>query len=154
MGYFSNYALVFFDYFEDNGFPSPEMELLWRLDDLKDQLEELIADGAPYQSGYNYTDDDIRCALPEHLCYISDDREYIGGISMVERAIELTKEDLLNKYRINAYEDEALKDSVVPETEYEYITLFDIVTPVMLSKANYLSRTISDLVSARITNYT
>ena len=154
MGYFSNYALEFFDYFEDNGFPSPEMELLWRLDDLKDQLEELIADGAPYQSGYIYTDDDIRCALPEHLCYISDDREYIGGISMVERAIELTKEDLLNKYRINAYEDEALKDSVVSETEYEYITLFDIVTPVMLSKANYLSRTISDLVSARITNYT
>ena len=91
--------------------------------------------------------------FPNHLCYISDDQEYIGGISMVERAIELAKEDLLNEYGINVYEDKkAHTDSVVPETEYEYITLFDIVTPLMLSKANYLSRTISDLVSARITN--
>lgn len=72
---------------------------------------------------------------------------------MVERAIELAREDLLNEYGINVYEDKkAHTDSVVPETEYEYITLFDIVTPLMLAKANYLSRTISDLVSARITN--
>ena len=153
MGYFSNNALEFFDYFEDNGFPSPELDLLWRLDSLKEQLEELITNGAPYRSGYIYTDDDIRRTLPEHLCYVSDDQEYVGGTSMVERAIELAKEDLLNEYGINVYEDKkAHTDSVVPETEYEYITLFDIVTPLMLSKANYLSRTISDLVSARITN--
>ncbi|MED9969640.1 MAG: hypothetical protein UFA98_06475 [Ruminococcus sp.] len=150
MGYFSNYALEFFDYFEDNGFPSPEMELLWRLDDLKDQLEELIADGAPYQSGYNYTDDDIRCALPEHLCYVSDDQLYIGDISMVKRAIELAKKDLLNEYRINVYEDErSLMDSVVPGTEYVYFTLFDMFAPVI-----YLSRTISELLVARIINNT
>lgn len=149
MGYFSNNALEFFDYFEDNGFPSPELDLLWRLDSLKEQLEELIANGAPYRSGYIYTDDDIRRTLPEHLCYVSDDQEYVGGTSMVERAIELAKEDLLNEYGINAYEDEVLKDSAVPDTEYVYFTLFDMFTPVI-----YLSRTISDLSFARIMNNT
>lgn len=150
MGYFSNYALEFFDYFEDNGFPSPEMELLWRLDSLKEQLEELIANGAPNQSGCIYNDDDIRCALPEHLCYVSDDQLYIGDISMVKRAIELAKKDLLNEYRINVYEDErSLMDSVVPGTEYVYFTLFDMFAPVI-----YLSRTISELLVARIINNT
>lgn len=45
---------------------------------------------------------------------------------MVERAIELAKEDLLNEYGINVYEDKkAHTDSVVPETEYEYTLIFE-----------------------------
>lgn len=35
---------------DDHGwsYPEPEMQLLWRLDDLQDRLEELIAKDAPY----------------------------------------------------------------------------------------------------------
>lgn len=64
------------------------MQLLWRLDDLQDRLEELVAKDAPYRDGYIYSEDDIRYALPEHLF----------DISKVERAIELAKDDLANKY--------------------------------------------------------
>ena len=64
------------------------MQLLWRLDDLQDRLEELIAKDAPYRDEYIYSEDDIRYALPEHLF----------DIAKVERAIELAKDDLVNKY--------------------------------------------------------
>ena len=85
MGCFSNFAVdLLMDEKEDHSYPSPERQLLWRLDDLKDRLEDLINKGASYRSGYIYTEDDIRYALPEHL----DD------ICKVERAIELAKEDL------------------------------------------------------------
>ncbi len=42
MGCFSDLAIEFFDYYEDYSYPSPERQLLQRLDDLKDRLEELI----------------------------------------------------------------------------------------------------------------
>ena len=38
MGYFSNLAIDCLDDYEDNSYPSPERQLLWRLDDLKDRL--------------------------------------------------------------------------------------------------------------------
>ena len=41
-----------------------------------------------YRDGYIYSEDDIRYALPEHLY----------DIGKVERAIELAKDDLVNKY--------------------------------------------------------
>ena len=59
MGYFSNLAIDCLGDYEDNSYPSPERQLLWRLDDLKDRLEELIAEGASYRNGYIYTENDI-----------------------------------------------------------------------------------------------
>ena len=130
MGYFSNLAIDCLDDYEDNSYPSPERQLLWRLDDLKDRLEELIAEGASYRNGYIYTENDIRYALPEHL----------GDISKVERAIELAKEDLLNKYGINVYEAEKTDstEEIVSEFEtedgFEQIALIDTILPVVLSQ--------------------
>lgn len=130
MGYFSNLAIDRLDDYEDHSYPSPERQLLWRLDDLKDRLSELVTTGGPYRSGYIYTEDDIRYALPEHL----------GDISKVERAIELAKEDLLNKYGINVYEAEKTDstEEIVSEFEtedgFEQIALIDTILPVVLSQ--------------------
>ena len=56
MGYFSNMAVDMRDD-ENHSYPSPERQLLWRLDDLKDRLSELVTTGGPYRSGYIYTED-------------------------------------------------------------------------------------------------
>lgn len=104
--------------------------MLCRLVDLKDRLEELTAQGAFYRNGYSYTENDIRYALPEHL----------GDISKVECAIELVKEDLLNKYAILVYETEKADRTEESNAEfpsedcYEQIVLVDILLPAILSR--------------------
>lgn len=120
MGYFSNMAIDMCDG-KDHSYPSPEQQLLWRLDDLKDRLEELIAADGPYRSGYIYTEDDIRYALSEHL----DD------ICKVERAIELTKADLLEKYGINLCEE--IEDNM--NLDGHDTTSLDVVTEGRKSNA-------------------
>ena len=129
MGYFLNMAVDMRDD-EDHSCPPPERQLLWRLDDLKDRLSELVTTGGMYRSGYIYPEDDIRYALPEHL----------GDISKVERAIKLAKEDLLNKYGINVYEAEKTDstEEIVSEFEtedgFEQIVLIDTILPVSCRK--------------------
>lgn len=97
---------------------------------MKDRLEKLIAEGASYRNGYIYTENNIRYALPKHL----DD------ISKVEHAIELAKEDLLNKYGINIYKAEKTEftEEIVLEFEsedsYEQIALIDIILPAIMSQ--------------------
>ena len=88
MKYYDTYLPYIVDDDYDWSYPGPEMQLLWRLDDLQDRLEELIAKDAPYRNWDMYAEDDIRYSLPEHLYYIGK----------VERAIELAKDDLVNKY--------------------------------------------------------
>ena len=88
MKYYDTYLAYIIDDNYDWSYPAPEMQLLWRLDDLQDRLEELIAKDAPCVDGYICTEDDIRYALPE----------YLFDIGNVERAIELAKDDLVNKY--------------------------------------------------------
>ena len=88
MKYYDTYLPYIVDDDYDWSYPGAVMQLLWRLDDLQDRLEELIAKDAPYRDGYIYSEDDIRYSLPEHLF----------NIGKVERAIELAKDDLVNKY--------------------------------------------------------
>ena len=54
----------------------------------RQSVSKLIAKDAPCVDGYICTEDDIRYALPE----------YLFDIGNVERAIELAKDDLVNKY--------------------------------------------------------
>ena len=88
MKYYDTYLPYIIDDDYDWSYPSPEAQLLWRLDDLQDRLEELIAKDAPYRDGYIHSEDDIIYALPEHF----------NDISKVERAIQLAKDDMVNKY--------------------------------------------------------
>lgn len=118
MKYYDTYLPYIIDDDHDWSYPTPEMQHLWRLDDLQDRLEELIAEDAPYRDGYIYSEDDIRCALPEHLY----------DIRKVERAIELAKNDLINTYGltdpdslISDKSENVIKDCI------EQMALFDLI---------------------------
>ena len=125
MKYYDTYLPYIIDDDYDWSYPAPEMQLLWRLDDLQDRLEELIAKDAPYRDGYIYSEDDIRYALPEHLF----------DIGKVERAIELAKDDLVNKYGLPDPETLMIDESeLVDEDRVIQMTLFEIL-PEVLPKA-------------------
>lgn len=125
MKYYDTYLPYIVDDDYDWSYPGPEMQLLWRLDDLQDRLEELIAKDAPYRDGYIYSEDDIRYALPEHLY----------DIGKVERAIELAKDDLVNKYGLPDPETLMIDESeLVAEDRVIQMTLFEIL-PDVLPKA-------------------
>ena len=126
MKYYDTYLPYIVDDDYDWSYPGPEMQLLWRLDDLQDRLEELIAKDAPYRDGYIYSEDDIRYALPEHLF----------DIGKVERAIELAKDDLVNKYGLPDPETLMIDESeLVNEDRVIQVTLFEIL-PEVLPKAS------------------
>lgn len=125
MKYYDTYLPYIVDDDYDWSYPGPEMQLLWRLDDLQDRLEELIDKDAPYRDGYIYSEDDIRYALPE----------YLYDISKVERAIELSKDDLVNKYGLPDPETLMIDESkLVAEDRVIQMTLFEIL-PEVLPKA-------------------
>ena len=125
MKYYDTYLPYIVDDDYDWSYPEPEMQLLCRLDDLQDRLEELIAKDAPYRDGYIYSEDDIRYALPEHLY----------DIGKVERAIELAKDDLVNKYGLPDLETLMIDESeLVDEDRVIQMTLFEIL-PEVLPKA-------------------
>lgn len=125
MKYYDTYLPYIVDDDYDWSYPGPEVQLLWRLDDLQDRLEELIAKDAPYRDGYIYSEDDIRYALPEHLY----------DIGKVERAIELAKDALVNKYGLPDPETLMINESeLVAEDCVIQMTLFEIL-PEVLPKA-------------------
>ena len=115
MGYYTNLVAAFLNEDNDYSYPSPEMELFWRMDDLESRLEELRIKNACYESHITVADD-IRYDLPEHL----------GTISEVKRAIEFAKNDLREKYGINleAYIDQmdSEYEKNNPNEEYEQIS--------------------------------
>lgn len=84
MGYYSNLALERLECDCDKSYPTPEKQLLWRLDDLYDTLDFLVETGASYNSGTRLSDDDISYAVPN----------YFDNISDIERAIELAMSEL------------------------------------------------------------
>ena len=96
MGYFSNFKIDYDE--EDNSYPSPDRQLMWRLENLQSRLEELQENGEPrryYDEGLRLTDDDIRYAIPEYFVRIVD----------VVRAIDLVISDLRLKYNIEITEE-------------------------------------------------
>jgi hypothetical protein len=125
MGYFSNLAIEYAETYEDNSYPSPDRQLIWRLEDLQSRLEELKENGEPrrYQDdGIRLTDDDIRYAIPEYFVRIVD----------VERAIDLAISDLQLKYNIvpaEEYIDEGQSICDVQPPEQLYFDEFLIVEP-------------------------
>ena len=107
MGYFSNYALDYEADYEDNSYPSPEKQLMWRLEDLQSRWEELKEYSAPHpkcDAGLRLTDDDVRYAIPEYFTSVRD----------VERAIKLAISDLRANYGIE------LKENSTEEEQFAY----------------------------------
>lgn len=97
MGYFSSFAVDDPEIFPDHSVTPPEQQLLWRLDDLQNRLEELQSRGAPYSGGRVYMDDDLRYEPVGAFNRIMD----------VKAAIRLAVEDLQNKYGICVNSEEA-----------------------------------------------
>ena len=118
MKYYDTYLPYIVDDDYDWSYPEPEMQLLCRLDELQDRLEELIAKDAPYRNWDIYSEDDIRYSLPEDLF----------DIGKVERAIELAKDDLVNKYGLPDPETLMIDESgLVAEDRVIQMTLFEIL---------------------------
>ncbi len=90
MSCFSELALDMAEGF-DNSYPSPERQLLWRLDELQDKLTELTAANAPYRGGAWLTDEEIRYADPE----------WFETVAEVERAIALVNGDFKRTYGVD-----------------------------------------------------
>lgn len=93
MGYFSNYALDYEADYEDNSYPSPEKQLMWRLEDLQSRWEELKEYSAPhpkYDAGLRLSDNDVRYAIPEYFTSVRD----------VERAMRKNRKISKKRYPI------------------------------------------------------
>ena len=124
VGYFTELAQEYIDYDFDRSYPSPEQQLLWRLDDLNDKLAELQRIDAPYRMWTRLSDDDIRYANPE----------YFDNIEVVEKAIGLAVDDLKNKYEIDIYEEKNSDALITDGTVDEQMTLFEIILLQLFSK--------------------
>lgn len=118
MKYYAAYLPYIIDDDYDWSYPAAEIQLLWRLDDLQDRLEELITKDAPYRDGYMYSEDDIRYALPECLF----------DIGKVERAIEFVKDELVNKYGLPDPDSLILDESESADNDcVGQMTMFDLL---------------------------
>lgn len=90
MATFRNLAVKYIDEEEEQGYPTPERELLWRLEDLMVRREEVIKrdyqrKSSPYLPGRS-----VQYFLPKDLFRVYD----------IEMAIELAINDLEEKYDI------------------------------------------------------
>ena len=111
MGYFSELAIDN-DYYEDYSYPSPELELRWRIEDLKDRLDDISKGNygvtAHYFMGCQFSEKDLAFTPPEYFSRASD---ILAAISIAEDKIASLEEkemiaDIDNE--TNEYQDESI----------------------------------------------
>lgn len=118
MGYYSNLAVEEDTYRHDVSITSPEQQLLWRLDDLRDRLDELKLSGALYGGVCCFTKSDLRYAP----------LGYFNTIYDVECAIEVAIFDLKTKFRIEVGDEVFAHDSSCLENNTgDQLSLHEIV---------------------------
>lgn len=127
MGYYSESAIEE-NYREDHSYPSPEMQLRWRIEDLQSRLED-IAGGkygvtAHYYMGCRYTKEDLVYAPPEYFSRASD---IMTAISIAEEKLALMEAE---KCEIQ------LKETTVSEIEETLgqLTIRDILSVDFVEK--------------------
>ena len=114
--YFANSIdVTAFDDFDRSCIP-PVFQLLWRLEDLDNRRSELIARGECLESWSRLKDNDIRYILAEDFDCVGD----------VERAIELTAQQLKDEYEIDIFGSIEVEEKC--EFESAMPLLFDIIT--------------------------
>ena len=99
MGYYSELAIDD-TYREDYSYPSPELQLKWRIEDLRTRLED-ISKGkygiiARYYAGFRYSKDDLSYTPPEYFCRESDIMDAINTPSIEIKKISSTPLDLIS----------------------------------------------------------
>lgn len=75
MGYYSELAIDD-TYREDHSYPSPKLQLKWRIEDLRSRLEDISKEKygiiAHRYTGFRYSKDDLSYTPPEYFCRESD----------------------------------------------------------------------------------
>lgn len=115
MRYVSDLATEHVTYDHDHSYTPPEMQLLWRLEELEDRLCELTnqKDGGDY-----FSEDDLRYVLPQHFLSTSN----------VRKAIDLAISDLRDRYGIYVGDEPAQEESVADEITGMQISFLDILS--------------------------
>lgn len=113
MGYYSNFAIDIDNFPCDTSYTSPEQQLLWRLDDLYDWLDELSFIKRRDFDGGIFSLDDYRYAPVK--CF----ETYLD----VQAAIRIAIDDLNNKYGIVVSDDTSTP--LIEEPLVGQLTLFD-----------------------------
>ncbi len=92
MGYFSNLAAERKTRYQDHSHTPPEKQLLWRLEELEERLQELTRQRTGKRDeGACFSEADLRYVLPARFLSVSD----------VQKAIELAVMDLEQRYGIS-----------------------------------------------------
>lgn len=116
MGYFSNLAIKQISYDYDRSYLPPEKQLLWRLEDLHDRLNELNGTRRRCEDRGCFSEDDLRYALPEHFITAAD----------VKAAIALAIHDLADRYGIHIREDDPEEIPAVDGITGAQISFWDV----------------------------
>lgn len=93
MGYYSELAIDD-TYHEDYSYPSPELQLKWRIEDLRSRLED-VSKGkygiiAHCYTGFRYSKDDLSYTPPEYFFRESD---IMDAITIAEEKLALIEAD-------------------------------------------------------------
>ena len=119
MGYYSETAISHVPYTQKCSVIPAQKQLLWRLEELQDQLELLSQKRRHTEDRFYCSDEELRWILPGSLFRVAD----------VKAAMELVIDELWNRYGI-----------WIPEEEYSLcVPLADEITGMQISFAEFLS---------------
>ena len=118
MGYFSNLAAHEVLYDHDHSYTPPEMQLLWRLEDLEERLHELTTQRTGRRDeGACLSDSDLRYVLPGQFLSVPD----------VRKAIELAVNDLAERYGIYVHGEPVEEVPEMDENTGMQISFLDVL---------------------------
>lgn len=129
MGYFSSLAIDYVPYDHDCSYTPPEMQLLLRLEELQDRLEELRTKKRIYEDRVTFSEANLRYVLPEHFITTAD----------VGAAIELAITDLKDRYGIHiceeVCEEEVLAIDEVTDMQISFLDILSMRTCIPSASA-------------------
>jgi hypothetical protein len=119
MGYFSNLAAQYVPNDHNHSYTPPEKQLLWRLEDLENRLDELTTQRTGRRDeGEYFSEDNLRYVLPEHFLSASN----------VCKAIDLAISDLKDRYGIYVGDQPVEEAPEVDEITDMQISFLDIIS--------------------------
>lgn len=118
MGYFSNLATEDRPFGIDHSYTPPEMQLLWRLEELENQLYVLTHQKTGKRdAGISFSEDQLRYVLPEHFLSPAN----------VRSAIDLAIRDLWERYGIRVGDAPAREPPAMDELTGMQLSFSDVL---------------------------
>ena len=119
MGYFSDLEAEYVPYEHDHSITSAERQLLWRIEDLEERLDELTSQRTGMRDeGVCFSESDLRYALPGQFFSVSD----------VRKAIELAVQDLAERYGVYVHGKPVAEAPEMDEITGMQISFLDILS--------------------------